>query len=134
MKPRHFYSLDILKDELIRLFDRDPKVKTLFLQKFYNRVQLFNESVVDYGTALCRLAEDAFVFNGRALDKVILEQFEVGLFNKEIRRWVRNEKYNSFDDALDAAIKYESELGTEFLVNDSCLDSSGSYYVIVCKF
>jgi hypothetical protein len=94
------------------------------LQRFYRRQQRVGEVVVDYATALCDLAEMAFDFGGARYEKVVIDQFISGLANREIRRWMKNERHTTFRETLSTAIKYESEFDDEDCVDDSGFDGS----------
>ena len=68
--------------------------------QFYRRQQRVGELVVDFATALCDLAETAFDFRGARYDKALLDQFISGLANREIRRWMKNERHTTLRGAL----------------------------------
>jgi hypothetical protein len=95
--------------------------------QFYRRQQRVDELVGDFATALCDLAEMAFDFKGARYDKALLDQFISGLRNKEIRRWMKNERHTTLREALSVAMKYESEFDDEDKVDDSGFDGSFTY-------
>jgi hypothetical protein len=122
--PSHYYLLDTLRDRLFELFVNESSDQAKLLQRFYKRQQKVGEVVVDYGTALCDLAEPAIETRGARYDKAIRDQFLSGLRNREIQRWVKNERHPTFREALSAAMKYEREVNDESSIEDSGCDGS----------
>jgi hypothetical protein len=102
------YDFDALVNELGHRFNPIDREST-FRFEFRNRLRLPNESVMQFGYALLRLANKAFPNISReAQEEWVLDQFITGLKNIETAKHVQFGHPRNIHEAIKLATEYES--------------------------
>ena len=101
-------DFDSLVKELTRRFSPVER-ETSYRLEFRNRFRNPQESVMQYGYALRRLASKAFPsIPNDCQEQWVLDQFVMGLKNHELKRHVQFGHPKSLNEAIALALEYES--------------------------
>ena len=101
-------DFDSLVKELTRRFSPVER-ETSYRLEFRNRFRQSQESVMQYGYALRRLASKAFPnIPNDCQEQWVLDQFVIGLNNHELKRHVQFGHPKNLNEAIALALEYES--------------------------
>ena len=100
-------DFDSLVKELTRRFS-PVEMETSYRLEFRNRVRQSQESVMQFGYALRRLASKAFPsIHNDCQEQWVLDQFVIGLNNHELKRHVHFGHPKNLNEAIALALEYE---------------------------
>ena len=95
-----------------------PGQESAFRSEFRNRRRDKNESVTDYGYALCRLGCLAFPDTPYDAKEIyIIDQFIHGLGSQELKKHVKFKHPKTLDQAVSLAVEFESFAGSQSTLN-----------------
>ena len=101
-------DFDSLVKELTRRFSPVER-ETSYRLEFRNRVRQSQESVMQFGYALRRLASEAFPsIPNDCQEQWVLDQFVIGLNNHELKKHVQFGHPKNLNEAIALALEYES--------------------------